>query len=164
MKITAQEEYGLRILIRVAGCRSESGMSIPQLSESEGLSSHYVAKLTRHLRIARFINSTKGHKGGYILARPAKEIIINDVLKSLGGALYDNKFCMNHAGTLKLCNHSVDCSSKSLWQMIQFTVDELLNKITLHHLVNPEKEPSVQLDEILRQRAVLKSPFLNVDR
>lgn len=49
MKITAQEEYGLRILIRVARCQEAAGMSIPQLSEAEGISQHYVAKLTRIL-------------------------------------------------------------------------------------------------------------------
>ena len=57
MKITAQEEFGLRVLIRIAGCKTESGMSIPQLSKTEGLTSHYVAKLTRILRMAGFINS-----------------------------------------------------------------------------------------------------------
>ena len=84
MKITAQEEYGLRILIRIARCKDEEGMSIPQLSEAEGLSSHYVAKLTRILRMEGFINSTPGYKGGYVLAKPAHEIIINDVLESIG--------------------------------------------------------------------------------
>ncbi|MEI9935383.1 MAG: Rrf2 family transcriptional regulator [Ferruginibacter sp.] len=63
MKITAQEEYGLRLLIRIAGCKSEQGMSIPQLSEAEGLSNAYAAKLTRAF-IGGFINSTPGHKGG----------------------------------------------------------------------------------------------------
>src|SRR5205085_6401115 len=86
-----------------------------------------------------------------ILARPAKEIIINDVLKALGGALYDIDFCGFHAGLGKLCNNSVDCSARSLWQMIQFTVDDLLNKITLHHLVNPEKEAAGILENILLQ-------------
>ncbi|HRN47670.1 MAG TPA: Rrf2 family transcriptional regulator, partial [Niabella sp.] len=67
MKITAQEEYGLRILIRLAGNQDAEGLSIPQLSESEGLSSHYVAKLCRILRMAELINSTPGNKGGYVL-------------------------------------------------------------------------------------------------
>lgn len=150
MKITAQEEYGLRVLIRIARCVSAEGMSIPQLSEAEGLTSHYVAKLTRQLRLAGFINSTPGNKGGYILARPAEEIVINDVLKALGGALYTNEFCRTHTGSLKLCSHSVDCSARSLWQMIQFTVDGLLNKITLYHLVNPGAESSQILEHILR--------------
>src|SRR5215831_596869 len=112
MKITAQEEYGLRILIRIAACRNEDGMSIPQLTEAEGIGPHYVAKLTRILRMEGFINSTPGYKGGSILAKPAKEIIINDVLMSLGGGLYDKKFCGSHAGMLNLCVNSVDCSSR----------------------------------------------------
>ena len=139
MKITAQEEYGLRILIRLACCRDKTGMSIPQLSEAEGMSTPYVAKLTRVLRMAGFINSTPGYKGGYVLAFPARAININEVLKALGGSLYDPTFCSSHAGTLKICNHSVDCSARSLWQMVQGTIDEVLDKITLQDLVSTEK-------------------------
>ena len=153
MKITAQEEYGLRILLRIAGCRDAEGMSIPQLSEAEGIGPHYVAKLTRILRMEGFINSTPGYKGGYILAKPAKEIIINDVLKSLGGALYDKRFCGSHAGMLNLCVNSVDCSSRSLWKMIQYTMDQLLDKITLADLVKSEDEPSKRLQQIVEQSA-----------
>lgn len=151
MKITAQEEYGLRILIRIASCRDEEGMSIPQLSEAEGLSSHYIAKLTRILRMEGFINSTPGNKGGYVLAKPPKKININKVLKALGGALFDKEFCGDHAGTLKLCVNSVDCSSRSLWQMVQFTIDQLLDKVTLYDLVNPEKESGKILTQVLER-------------
>jgi Rrf2 family transcriptional regulator, iron-sulfur cluster assembly transcription factor len=149
MKITAQEEYGLRILIRIASCRDSEGMSIPQLSEAEGLSSHYVAKLTRLLRMEGLINSTPGYKGGYVLAKPAKKININKVLKALGGALFDKEFCGSHTGTLKLCCNSVECSSRSLWQMIQFTIDQFLDKITLYDLVNSEKQSGEILKQIL---------------
>lgn len=149
MKITAQEEYGLRILIRIASCSTETGMSIPQLSEAEGISPHYVAKLTRVLRMEGFINSTPGYKGGYVLAKPAKEINIRSVLIALGGVLFDKDFCSLHAGTLKLCTNSVDCSSRSLWKMIQFTVDRLLDKVTVHDLVTTEKESENLLNQIL---------------
>ena len=151
MKITAQEEYGLRLLIRIASCRDEEGMSIPQLSEAEGLSSHYVAKLTRLLRLEGFINSTPGYKGGYVLAKPAQKIIINKVLKALGGSLFDKEFCGLHTGALKLCTNSVDCSSRSLWQMIQFSIDQLLDKVTLHDLVNSEKESGKILKQLLER-------------
>lgn len=136
MKITAQEEYGLRLLIRIAGCKTADGLSIPQLSEAEGLSSHYVAKLARILRMEGFINSTPGYKGGYVLAMPAADININKVLQALGGVMFDKSFCDNHSGvTKRLCTNSVDCSARSLWQMVQVTVDELLNKISLQDLI-----------------------------
>ncbi len=149
MKITAQEEYGLRILMRIASCQDKEGMSIPQLAEAEGLSSHYIAKLTRILRMEGFINSTRGNKGGYVLAMPAKEISIKQVLEALGGVLFDKDFCGLHAGSLKLCTNSVDCSARSLWQMIQLTVDRLLDKVTLHDLVNKEKESAKILSSML---------------
>jgi len=149
MKVTSQEEYGLRILIRIAGCKSKEGLTIPQLTVAEGISTHYVAKLSRVLRMKGFINSTPGNKGGYVLAKPAGEIIINDVLKALGGALFDKEFCRSHTGNLKLCTHSVDCSARSLWQMIQFAVDQVLDKVTLHDLVNSEKESGKVLVQIL---------------
>ena len=153
MKITAQEEYGLRILIRIASCRDAEGMSIPQLSEAEGLTNHYVAKLTRILRLEGFINSTPGNKGGYLLAKSAKQININKVLKALGGALFDKEFCGLHTGSLNLCVNSVDCSSRSLWQMIQFSIDQLLDKITLYDLVNSEKNSG----KILKQKLELRN-------
>lgn len=155
MKITSQEEYGLRLLIRIAACKDREGMSIPQLSEAEGLSPHYVAKLTRLLRMSGFLNSTPGNKGGYVLALPAEEININKVLKALGGPLFDTEFCGTHSGSLKLCTHSVDCSSRSLWQMIQFTLDQLLDKVTLHDLVNPEKTSSKILEQLLEANGEL---------
>jgi Rrf2 family protein len=149
MKITSQEEYGLRLLIRIAACKDKDGMSIPQLSDAEGLSPHYVAKLSRILRMSGFLNSTPGNKGGYVLAMPADQIVINKVLKALGGPLYHTEFCGTHAGALKLCTHSVDCSSRSLWQMIQFALDQLLDKVTLHDLVNPEKTSAKILEQLL---------------
>jgi Rrf2 family transcriptional regulator, iron-sulfur cluster assembly transcription factor len=149
MKITSQEEYGLRLLIRIAACRDKEGMSIPQLSEAEGLTPHYVAKLTRVLRMAGFLNSTPGNKGGYVLSMPADQIIINKVIKALGGPLFDDEFCGTHSGAIRLCTHSVDCSSRSLWQMVQYTLDQLLDKVTLHDLVNPEKTSAKILEQLL---------------
>lgn len=155
MKITAQEEYGLRVLIRIAAFKGKEGLSIPQLTEAEGLSIPYVAKLTRILRIGGFINSTPGHKGGYVLARPAEMIGIKEVLKVLGGVLFSDDFCGNHSGMLKICSNSVDCSSRSLWNLIQITVDELLDRITLHDLINSEQESSNILSQLIRPRSVV---------
>lgn len=149
MKITAQEEIGLRILIRIAGCRDAEGLSIPQLSEAEGISDHYVAKITRILRMEGFINSRPGNKGGYVLSRPAQQININQILKALGGALFDHEFCGTHAGGLNLCTNSVNCSARSLWKMVQFRVDELLDRVFLSDLVNTEKESGNKLAKML---------------
>ncbi len=132
MKITAQEEYGIRILIRIARCADEkSGLSIPQISEAEGLTPHYVAKLARQLRLGGFINSTPGQKGGYILSRPTYK-----------------EFCATHIGALNLCTNSVDCSARSLWKIIQYSVDQVLDKMTLADLCGRE-ESVIKLHALL---------------
>lgn len=128
------------MLIRIAACKEADGMSIPQLSEAEGITPHYVAKLTRILRMGGFINSTPGYKGGYVLAQPANQIVINHVLKSLGGPLFDKTFCGTHLSSMKFCTHSVDCSSRSLWQMMQLLLDNFLDKVTLQDLVSTEED------------------------
>jgi Rrf2 family protein len=151
MKITATEEYGIRILIRIASADRQMGLSIPQLSEAEGLTEPHVAKICRTLRMNGFINSTPGNKGGYVLNKDAGEIIINDVMKSLGGTLFDQQFCDAHTAIGKLCTNSVDCSTRSLWKMIQFTVDNLLNKITLKDLLAREKEVELKIEHILQR-------------
>ncbi len=151
MKITSSEEYGIRILIRIASANSTEGLSIPQLSEAEGLSEPHAAKICRTLRMEGFINSTPGYKGGYVLAKPAAEIIINAVLKALGGRLYDQQFCEAHTGLGKLCTNSVDCSTRSLWKMVQYTLDNLLDKLTLKDLMVNEKEVELKLESIMQR-------------
>lgn len=155
MKITAQEEYGIRILIRVARCADETGLSIPQLSEAEGLTPYYVAKLTRQLRLGGFLKSTPGQKGGYVLSRPTLEININQILKTLGGALFNKEFCATHVGALNLCTNSVDCSARSLWKIIQYTVDQVLDKMTLADLCGKE-ESVIKLHALLAAKEKLE--------
>ena len=159
MKITAQVEYGLRILVRITRCNDEVGLSIRQLSEAEGLSVNYVAKLTRVLRINGLINSTRGHMGGYVLAKPAATITVNDAIKALSGKLFDKKFCDSHAGMMRLCTNSVDCSIRSLWTMMQATLDQLLDKVTLADMVKNEKNVSSVLQKIIEENATVSSNF-----
>jgi Rrf2 family iron-sulfur cluster assembly transcriptional regulator len=138
MKITAQEEYGIRLLLRIANCDSPEGISIPRLSEAEGLSQHYVAKLCRLLRMNGFIKSTRGKEGGYTLAQLPQEVSINQVLTILGGKLYSQEFCEKHSGLLPDCSRSCTCSVRSVWQLVQDAVDQVLDQYSLLDLMNLE--------------------------
>lgn len=140
MKITAQEEYGLRILLRIARNRDPIGLTISQIGSAEGLTTHNVAKLCRILRQNGYIKSTRGQTGGYLLAEHPAKIIIGKVLEPLGGKLYDSQFCSTHAGIAKLCTNSVDCSIRSLWNILQMSMDNILYKLTLNNLIGNEGE------------------------
>ncbi len=149
MKINKQDEYGLRILLRIARADSEEGLSIPQLSELEGMSQPYVGKITRALRLGGLIQSTRGQKGGYVLAKRADQIIIKEVINALGGEIFPNGFCGSHSGQLKLCTNSIDCSVRSLWKMLQYTIDRVLENVTLQDLIGDEKQANSVLEEVL---------------
>jgi Rrf2 family protein len=142
MKFSTQEEYGLRCLIRIAKSKSPNGLTIPEISNLEGLSTAHVAKLLRILRLGEFIESSRGQTGGYKLARPPEEIIIGNVLEALGGKLYESSFCNIHSGIQSICTNSIDCSIRSLWTRVQSLLDSVLNKLTLRDLLGNEDEVS----------------------
>ena len=141
MKLSAHEEYGLRCLLRIGLAGKDESVTIPEISQAEALSPAYAAKLLRMLRRGGFIKSARGKAGGYTLARPADQIIIGDVIDGLGGRLFESKnFCDEHAGQIKVCTRSVDCSVRSLWHAVQSVVDEVLSKTTLQDLLRTEHE------------------------
>lgn len=135
MKISAQEEYGLRILLTIAREGKPEGLTIPQISRLQGLSPHYVGKLSRILRLAGLLQSTRGKEGGYLLTRPAGQISVKEVLSALGGRLYDVGYCDNHAGVRQSCANTQDCSVRSVWENIQQAIDAVLANITLQDLI-----------------------------
>lgn len=152
MKFSAQEEYGIRCLIRI-GKYYDAGIAptIPQISKDEKLSQHNVAKLLRALRIGGFLESERGQSGGYTLARKPEEIKIRNVMNALGGRLFDDEFCQNHAGAASFCTHTVDCSVRSLWKVIQDAVDTVIEKLTLRDLLGKEDDLFFKLNLELNQ-------------
>jgi Rrf2 family protein len=140
MKFSTQEEYGLRLLLRIAKSDSQHGLTIPELSEIEGLSTANVGKILRALRLAGFIESARGQTGGYKLNQPADKILISDVLTALGGKLYESNFCDLHSGIENICTNSIDCSIRSVWKTIQNVLDSVLSKFTLQDLLGKEEE------------------------
>jgi Rrf2 family transcriptional regulator, iron-sulfur cluster assembly transcription factor len=141
MKLSAHEEYGLRCLLRIGLAGKDESLTLPEISQAEALSPAYAAKLLRILRRGGFISSARGKAGGYMLARPAAQIVIGDVIGVLGGRLFESKhFCHEHAGQTQVCTRSVDCSVRSLWHAVQSVVDEVLSKTTLQDLLRTEGE------------------------
>ncbi|MBS4033065.1 MAG: Rrf2 family transcriptional regulator [Ignavibacterium sp.] len=143
MKFSSQEEYGLRLLLRIGKDSSGNGMTIPELSDQEKLSEANVGKILRLLRLAGFVESSRGQTGGYKLARPSNEILVGDILTSLGGKLYESTFCDLHSGVESICTNSIDCSIRSLWKTVQTMLDGLLSKITLQDLLGSEEQVEI---------------------
>ena len=142
MKLSAQEEYGLRCLVRMGRKGPAETLTIPEISRVEGISVPYVAKMMRALRRGGFVTSVRGQTGGYTLARPPERIVIGEALAVLGGRFFEGGFCEDHAGAADVCTHSVDCSIRSLWRTVQSVVDQVLSKTTLQDLLCNEQQMS----------------------
>src|SRR5215207_3929734 len=83
MKVSAQEEYGLRCLLQLAQLGEGEYLSLAQIAEREGISAANAGKLLWILSKANLVSSIRGTKGGYRLARPSSEIHLSEIIKVL---------------------------------------------------------------------------------
>ncbi len=149
MKFSSQEEYGLRLLLRIAHDTSGHGLTIPEISDAEKLTQANAAKILRILRMGGFVESERGMNGGYKLTKKPEEIIVGDVLAALGGRLFKSSFCTDYSGVDAICTHSIDCSVRSLWRAVQVSVDNVLNRIMLRDLMHNEQKVSTFVNAIM---------------
>jgi Rrf2 family protein len=138
MKITAQEEYGLRCLLRLARS-GEQALTIPEVAAAEHLSTPNVAKLLSILRQAGFIESVRGRSGGYYVAHDPGDVRIGDVLRALGEPLFEETtYCEKHASPEMggACVHNGGCSLRALWQTLEQWMRRVLDRVTLADLLH----------------------------
>ena len=152
MKLTSQEEYGLRCILSLARREAQDAalvridatgraagnapLSIGQIAELESLSTEYAGKLMGILCRSGLVESVRGRHGGYRLARPASSISVSEVLATLGDKLYrPTETCDRFSGDSSFCVHSNTCSIRSLWSGLQLLLDWVLSRTTLHDLV-----------------------------
>lgn len=148
MKISAQEEYGLRCLLQLA--RAEilgESLTLAQLAELEGISTANAGKLMWILSKAGLVQSTRGTKGGYSLARPASQIRLNQVIRVLEGRPAESH-CKSYAGVLDACVHTGDCGIRPVIIELHQIVDNALADITLSQLLGTEANVDAVLHQI----------------
>ncbi len=147
MKISAQEEYGLRCLVQLANLQPGESLTLPQIAEREGISTANAGKLMWLLNKAGFVHSTRGTKGGYFLARPASEVRLNEVIKVLDQDVL-NKHCESYTGVLDSCVNNGDCGIRPVIVWLHEIVENALSQITLAQLVGTESSVDAMFHQI----------------
>ena len=147
MKISAQEEYGLRCLLQLANLGDGESLTLPQIAEREVISPANEGKLMWLLNKAGFVHATRGTKGGYSLARPANEIRLNEVIKVLDADVL-NKHCESYTGVLESCVHKGDCGIRPVIVGLHEIVENALSQITLAQLVGSESSVDATFHQI----------------
>ena len=148
MKISAQEEYGLRCLLQLAKADTiGESLTLSQIANLEGISTANAGKLLWILSKAGLVQSMRGIKGGYSLAKPASEIRLNQVIRVLEGEPAESH-CKSYAGVLDACVHTGDCGIRPVIIELHQIVDNALADITLSQLLGTEANVDAVLHQI----------------
>ncbi|TDP71965.1 RrF2 family transcriptional regulator [Bradymonas sediminis] len=87
MDISARTMYGLRALVTLANARTATPQSIQTIADDEQLPAKFLEGIMADLKRGGFVRSKRGASGGYLLARPASEITMLDVIRHLDGPI-----------------------------------------------------------------------------
>jgi Rrf2 family transcriptional regulator, iron-sulfur cluster assembly transcription factor len=147
MKISAQEEYGLRCLLQLANLPAGESLTLANIAELEGISVANAGKLLWLLNKAGFVQSTRGTKGGYQLARPATQIRLNEVIKVLEDDEME-EHCKSYTGLLDACVHTGDCGIRPVIVSLHEIVQSALASVTLAQLLGSEAGVDAALHQI----------------
>jgi Rrf2 family protein len=148
MKISAQEEYGLRCLLQLARADAQGeSLTLTQIAGLEGISVANAGKLMWILNKAGLVQSQRGTKGGYRLSRPASEVRLNEVISVLNDESVETH-CKSYAGVLDSCVHTGDCGIRPVIVELHQIVDNALSEITLSQLLGTEANVDALLHKI----------------
>ncbi|HEY7438331.1 MAG TPA: Rrf2 family transcriptional regulator [Acidimicrobiia bacterium] len=89
MRISAKSDYAVRVVAELATAPAGAPVKGERLAISQDMPVKFLENILGSLRTAGIVASRRGAEGGYLLARPATEITIADVIRSVDGPLAD---------------------------------------------------------------------------
>jgi len=152
MMFSTKAEYGVRVMVHLAreggAAADPAPISLGSIADAEGLPLAYLEHLVQRLRRAELVESRRGARGGYSLARPAAEITMAEVVQALEGEIAPIECITADADGALVCSREGEspCPTKLLWTRVQGSIVRTLNDMTLDDLVHPfSKEPKEKL-------------------
>jgi Rrf2 family protein len=144
MLFSTKAEYGVRLMVEL-GRRAEehaggaSPVALSAVAEAETLPPSYLEHLVAKLREAGLVTSVRGAHGGYLLARPASEIDLLEVVQALEGPIAPMECFHEVPEGRVLCSHETDgdraCATRLLWTRVHGGITKALAGTTLAELV-----------------------------
>ena len=148
MMFSTKAEYGVRVMVELARRAGEStdstGSVVPlaEIAEHDGMPLAYLEHLVARLRKAGLIDSKRGSRGGYMLARPAMEITMAEVVEALEGSIAPIECISQSADGSIVCSRESDpnhvCPTKLLWTRVRGSIVRTLQETTLADLLVPK--------------------------
>lgn len=135
MKFTTKSEYGIVCLTYLVQKPLGQPVTTTEIVAGEGFSKTFTEKILQKLRGAGIVSSFQGNQGGYVLARPAGEITLRQILEALEGQTF-KVFCDNRVRTEIVCNHYRLCGLKPVWQKTRELLEEYFDSVTLETIAS----------------------------
>ena len=125
MSVSLKCQYALRALFELAK-RQESGLvTVADIASRQAIPPRFLENILNQLRGGGFVSSTRGTNGGYVLARPAKEIAVGEIIRFIEGPMHK-------------CPLKGNCVFMSLWDDARKALEAVYDSRTLQHLVDDE--------------------------
>jgi Rrf2 family protein len=140
LQVSQRAHYGLRAMTELARAYGRGPLSIAEIAEVERLPAGYLEQLAMPLRRAGLIKGTRGAHGGYVLARPPAEMSVGDVIRALEGPVAPVE-CLYDEYPPGSCVREPVCLSRSVWQRVKDSIDQVLDSITLADLCATGEAP-----------------------
>jgi len=132
LKFTLRVEYAIKALVRLA--LAESPMSVPQISSLEKIPINFLEQILVRLRRAGLVNSIRGKKGGYVLAKPPESITVLDVIEAVEGK-YGLVRCLVPGEHVECYIPVSDCILRGVWNKVQERITDILSDITIEGII-----------------------------
>ena len=142
MKLSTRGRYGIHAMYDLALNAEKGPQSIKAIAERGDMPDAYLEQLIAVLKREGLVTSTRGAQGGYMLARPANEITVGDVLRALEGGL-SLVDCLDGEEN---CGKSCACPSRIVWMKLRDGMNAIVNGITLQDMVEDYRSMKAQED------------------
>lgn len=147
LRLSKMADYGTVVMTTMIR-DSERSRSAAEISAAIHVPVPTVSKILKILARGGLLVSLRGAKGGYLLARPATQISLVDIIHAM-----DGPFGMTECSvTPGLCTQESGCAVRANWQRINHAVLGVLRDITLDQMIAPVPKP-IDASGITRKRA-----------
>ena len=133
MKISTRGRYALRMMIDLAQHYDQGFIALKDISKRQDISKKYLEQIIPFLNRGNLLSATKGHMGGYRLAKAPSEITVREILESAEGSLVTVSFMDN---TPNLCKKCEDCITLPIYEGLYDVVTKYFDSITLEDIIN----------------------------
>jgi len=130
MQLTRAADYGVRVMIHLAGADPRARVSLTELSEAADVSPAFLSKVLQRLVRSGLVASRRGKKGGFELLARDRTVSLLEILQALDGVPELN-VCLQPPG----CHRSAWCGAHEVWDLAQARMRETLATATLDRLV-----------------------------